>query len=71
MNFRKGGYDEFREKALGYGLTEDQIYSIALGFECGLERQSAMQLCSILRENGKISEEKAEKIMQILSQNED
>ena len=71
MNFKQGGYNKFRELALAYGLTEDQIYSIALGFECGLEKASAMQLCSILRKNGKIREEKATKIMEVLSQDED
>lgn len=67
MGFKKGGYQRFREKALEYGLTEDQIYSISLSIECGLYEAAAIELFSILKENGKLNKEKETKIMEYLS----
>ena len=71
MEFKRFNNKKFREKALENGLTEDQIYNISLSFECGLYKAGAMELCSILKENGRLNEEKANKIMEILSSDDD
>ncbi len=64
-------YKKFREKALENGLTEDQIYSISLSFECGLYKAGAMELYSILKTNGRLNKEKADKVLELLSQDDE
>lgn len=71
MGFKQGGYERFREKALENGLTEDQIYSISLNIELGFHKAAARQLYSILKANGKLNKEKADKVLELLSQDDE